>query len=324
MVALHQSHKHLGLILDQQLNFNLHLKEKTAKANKGIGVIKKLYDYVPRSTLLTIYKMFVRPHLDYGDIIYDHPNNEHFKSKLESVQYNAALAITGAIRGTSRDKLFNELGIESLSDRRWFRRLTFFYNIISNALPSYLSTLLNRSSSSYPQRRSGYLHHFIARTDYFSFSFFPHSVREWNKLDPAIQSSKSLMIFKNKLLPFIWPSASSIFNIHNPYGLKLLTRLRLGLSHLCEHKFRHNFRDTINPLCPCNGEPETTDHYLLRCHLFSSHRNTLLVTLNKIVPNFTNLQAIDRTNICLYGSKSLSVSDNKNILEAIIAFILDS
>ena len=89
--------KHLGIHLDEKLNFNHHVKEKITKANKGIGVIKKLSNTLPRDALLTIYKSFVRPHLDYGDIIYDHPQNESFCNKLESIQYNAALAITGAI-----------------------------------------------------------------------------------------------------------------------------------------------------------------------------------------------------------------------------------
>ena len=234
-------------------------------------------NFVPRSTLLTIYKMFVCPHLDYGDIIYDRPNNENFKSKLESIQYNAALAITGAIRGTSREKLYTELGLESVSDRRWFRRLSFFYKIITNASPPYLQNLLHRARSYYPLRSSCSIRNVFTRTDFFSYSFFPYSVREWNKLDIAIQSSKSLMIFKRNLLSFIRPVASSLFGIHN-YGLKLFTRLLLE-SNLKDHKFRHNFWDTINPLFPCNSSPETTEHYLLRCHLFSCHRKILLETL---------------------------------------------
>ena len=67
-----------------------------------------------RSSLLTIYKSFVRPHLDYGDVIYAQLNNSSLSVKIESVQYNAALAITGAIRGASKEKLFQELGFESL------------------------------------------------------------------------------------------------------------------------------------------------------------------------------------------------------------------
>ena len=113
--------KHLGFHLDEKLNFNHHVKEKITKANKGIGVIKKLSNILPRDALLTIYKSFVRLHLDYGDIMYDQPQNESFCNKLESIQYNAALAITGAIRGTSKVKLYKELGLEFLKSRRWFR-----------------------------------------------------------------------------------------------------------------------------------------------------------------------------------------------------------
>ena len=73
---------------------------------------------IPEKLLLTLYKSFVRPHLDYEDIIYDQPNNESFCNKLETAQYNAALAITGSIQGTSEVKLYKELGLESLKSRR--------------------------------------------------------------------------------------------------------------------------------------------------------------------------------------------------------------
>ena len=67
---------------------------------------------LPRKSLLTIYKSFVRPNLDYGDIIYDNPENETLINKLEKVQYQACLAITGAFQGTSRESLYRELGLE--------------------------------------------------------------------------------------------------------------------------------------------------------------------------------------------------------------------
>ena len=136
------SHKHLGLILDRKLNFKNHLSEKISKANKGVGVIKRLYKYLPRASLVNIYKCFVRPHLDYGDIIYDNSSNTTFSQMVESVQYNAALAITGSIRGTSREILYQELGFESLHDRRWFRKLCFYYKIRHNMCPLYLTELL--------------------------------------------------------------------------------------------------------------------------------------------------------------------------------------
>ena len=83
-----ESHKHLGMIIEKNLSINHHIKEKISKANKGIGRINHLYDYLPRHTLVNIYKAFIRPHLDYGDIIYDNPCNENVCSKIESVQYN--------------------------------------------------------------------------------------------------------------------------------------------------------------------------------------------------------------------------------------------
>ena len=72
----------------------------------------------PRPVLMTMYKAFVRPHLDYGDIIYDEAYNETFHQKLESIQYYACLALSGAIRGSSKEKLYHELGLESLQCRR--------------------------------------------------------------------------------------------------------------------------------------------------------------------------------------------------------------
>ena len=133
--------KHLGLFLDKKLTFGHHLNEKISKANKDIGLIKRLYSYLPRKSLLNIYKSFIRPHLDYGDVIYDQPHNDTFCRMIESVQYNAALAITGAIKGSSRERLYQELGLESLSARRWYRRLVYFFNIISCNSPAYLHSL---------------------------------------------------------------------------------------------------------------------------------------------------------------------------------------
>ena len=97
--------KHLGLFLDSKLNFSGHINEKIKKATKCINVIRKMNLSLPRSSLLTIYKSFVRPHLDYGDVIYHQPINTSLSDKIESVQYNTMLAITGAIRGTSEEKL---------------------------------------------------------------------------------------------------------------------------------------------------------------------------------------------------------------------------
>ena len=102
-----------------------HLNQKISIVYKGIGILRKLGKFLPRKSLVTIYKSFIRAHLDYCDVIYDKPNNASFTEKIEKLQYDAALAITGCIRGTSKEKLYNELGLEYLSQRRWMRKLWF-------------------------------------------------------------------------------------------------------------------------------------------------------------------------------------------------------
>ena len=94
-----------------------HLNDKLSKISKAIRLLRKLQKILTRPPLLTLYKTFIRPHLDYGDIIYGKAYNTSFHQNLEKVQYNSALEITGAIRGTSKEKLYQDLGLESLEKR---------------------------------------------------------------------------------------------------------------------------------------------------------------------------------------------------------------
>ena len=96
--------------LDKRIYFEEHLSKVESKVNKTIRIIRKPQNVLPLSALLTIHKSFIRSHLDYRDIIYDKAFNESFHAKLESLQYNAALAMTGAIRGSSTEKNYEEFG----------------------------------------------------------------------------------------------------------------------------------------------------------------------------------------------------------------------
>ena len=152
------SQKHLGLVLDSKLDFNEHVNNKINKCNKSIAIMKKLSLTKKRKLikkiLLTIYKTFVRPVIDYADIIYGKPLTESFKGKLEMVQYNTALAITVAFKGTSRDRINRELGLESLAERRWSRRIFFFHKIIYGLLPVYLQSHISYCVEGVYQTRS--------------------------------------------------------------------------------------------------------------------------------------------------------------------------
>ena len=99
-----------------------------------------------------------------------------------------------------------------------------------------------------------------------SFSLF--CVNEWYKLDSSLREAKSIKYIKSRFKEIVNLKQKSLFPIHDPVGIKLLSRLQLKLSHLSEHKFRHNFKDAPSPTCDCGWESETTDHFFLRCPCF--------------------------------------------------------
>ena len=149
-------------------------------------------------------------------------------------------------------------------------------------------------------------------------------MNEWNRLSPEIRNSKCIYVFKKLLLKFIRPNAYDVYNIHDPIGLKFLTRLRLRLSHLREHKFRHNFLDTLNPLCSCSLETESVSHYLLRCPFYAQNRKILLDNLVDIVGSMSNLSDTKLINLLLYGDGQYDVDKNSSILKHTISFLKNS
>ena len=227
-------------------------------------------------------------------------------------QYNAVLAITSTIRGTSKEKLYQELGLESLRNRRWLRRMSYLYKIISTKLPPYLYDLIPplQRSNHYP----GCFKTLRCRTELFRNSFLSFTVNEWNKLDSDIKNSDSYEMFRKKLLAFIRPVGNSMYGIYDPFGVKLINRLRLGFSHLREHKFRHNFADTVNPLCSCSLEAENTEHFFLRCQNNLSARTTLMNELNNISNAINSLNSTDLIRVILYGDKNFDNVTNFKII----------
>ena len=325
-VAQTNCQKHLGMQLDKKLNFDEHLSKVESKVNKTISIICKLQNVVPSPALLTIFRSFVRPHLDYGDIIYDKAYNESFHAKLESLQYNASLAITGAIKGSSTEKIYEELGLETLKSRRWYRKMSFLYKVLKNESPSYLfQNTPNAQRQSHRQtRNSGKIPSISVKHDYFKNSFFPSAITEWNKLDCYIKNSDSFAIFKKRILEFIRPKPNSIFNIHNPLGIEYLTRLRVGFSHLKEHKFRHKFQDSIDLMYNCGSGIETTTHFFLHCANFNTQRQTLFDKIATIGTNILTENNNSIVSVLLFGKQDCEKSCNKSVINATIEFILST
>ena len=134
---------------------------------------------------------------------------------------------------------------------------------------------------------------------------FPYWVSKWNKLNDPLRNANSIYKFKNYLVKFIKIKENPTVSICNLLGLKLLTCFGLNFTHLNEHKFRHNFRETVSPMCSCSAGVEITDHYLLRCQNFvltpSNFLNRIFQTmLNSGIKN--NLSLI---SLLLFGTEKI-------------------
>ena len=238
-------------------------------------------------------------------IIYNQAYNSAFYGYLKSIWYNSCLAITGAIRGTSTEKINQELGLESLKSRRWFRKLCHFYKILNEKLPSYLFNLIPKFNRVHNTRLSYNIPPIKVEHDYIKNSFFTSALSEWNQLNLNIRNSASLNTFKKKLLNLTRSCAISIFDIHNLFGIKLLARLRVGLSHLHEHKFKHCFQDTLNPLCECDKDIESTMHFFPHC-------------TNLLIPRKPSFKKLGKLMIASY------LKDNQNYHSSISRLIIIS
>ena len=128
--------KHLGMLLDVKLDFQGHLKNIYSKFNKTIGLLRKLHNTLPRLPLITIYKSFVRPHLDYGDMIYDQIYTASIRSIQLSISYFRRYK-----RDISRETL-SRARFENPEKRRWYRKLCCFFKIFKKQSSKYLFIII--------------------------------------------------------------------------------------------------------------------------------------------------------------------------------------
>ena len=205
--------------------------------------------------------------------------------------------------------------------RRWLKKFCCFYKIKNNGIPSYLAELIPSESHLCNTRNTRNITTSSCRTDVFKYSFFSWTRNEWNKLNFNDWTS-SFNIFRANFIKIIRPIPNSVFGIFSPLGLKLITRLRLGLSHLNEYRFNHNFSDCINPLSICNLDIESTLHYFLNFNYYNSARISLLNDLNSVDRTLYHLSDLSLVNVLLYGGPQFDDSQNAFISNSSIKYIL--
>ena len=133
-----------------------------------------------------------------------------------------------------------------------------------------------------------------------------------------------MLSFRNALLKIGRPNPKPVYNILDSNGLKLLTRLRIGLSHLNEHKFNHNFKECVNPSCSWSLQVESVSHFFLHWHYFTDIRKTLLNELQSVDENISNQSDNEMVELLLYGNNKFKFQQNCSILKCSITFIIKS
>ena len=260
------------------------------------------------------YISFIRPILEYADIVWDNCTQYEI-DLIEKIQIEAARIVTGATRLVSIELLYRETGWEPLYKRRYKHKMYQFYKMNNDLTPAYLTTLVPPTveyASAYNLRGSQNFRPMLTRTQLYYKSFLPSCIREWNELPLDIRNSTSLASFKYKLnadtikIPKYYSTGNRSLQIYH-------TRLRTKCSSLKQHLFSKNM--IPNPLCEW-GMVETTKHFLLECPRFTQARTVMIHTLSPFcIPSLNNL---------LFGDDKLDFHQNKLIFLIVQHFISES
>lgn len=326
-IEIVSNHKHLGVILSSNLSWRAHIFNVYEKASKKLNLLKGLKFKLSRETLSKLYKSLIRPAMEYADVLWD-GCSESESDLIEFVQYQSAKVVTGAMKGTSKTRLSEELAWEDMKTRRSMHKLVLYFKIVNNLTPNYLRDLLPQTV----QQRSGLvLRHalnytpFPTRTERFKKSFFPSTTMLWNCINYVDRNTLSISLFKKSLFHFFdITSYNKYFDYSiDRYSSILHTRLRLNCSALNYYLF--NINCSSSPACACGANCESVTHYLLKCPRYSALRLSLLSAAAQVYGDGWNLLSdFHKVKLFLFGEVNLNIEDNKRIFKYVQQYIKQS
>ena len=326
------SHKHLGLVLNNTLTWNNHIRKVCTEAGKRVSSLKRLPSNITPFTKLHIYCSFIRPVLEYGSVIFDNCSAE-LASDIEAIQRQAAIAATRAYSHTTHTNILRECGLITLHSRRQMAKSILLFKIMNGKAPEYLQWLLPEQvgdNMNYNLRNSLNIRLPHITKNYFLKSFIPSSIRAWNKLSDDVKSITEVDTYKSTL--------SKIYGkleTYKPYlqgqstGHVHLARIRMGLSGLNSHRNKYHFIDFKT--CPnCGACNEDVRHYLFLCTAYIAPRLTMLAKLRLLLPQQRNL--IDHlntgknqktlSNLLIHGSKCPKI--DVEVFDIVSKYIVDT
>ena len=304
-------HKHLGITFSSDCKWHDHILELKTKAWHRINIIRELKFTLDRKSLKTIYFSFIRPLLEYADVVWDYCS-QYEVDELEKIQIEAARVVTGATKFVSIDSLYTETGWKTLSSRRLNHKLLFF-KTKSGLCPIYFSSLVPPSvgnNTVYSLRNANDIETLQTNTQLYYISFLPSSVCLWIDLPDEIQNSNTKASFKTGL-NVKRHSPPAYYNAGKRLGRIYHSRLRTKCSSLNEHLFSKNIVDSS--LCTCVSV-EDTKHFILECPLYFNLRQEMLTVISEF--------CLPSLNVILFGNPDLTTHSNTRLLDAVQSFIL--
>ena len=265
--------------------------------------------------------------MEYADVLWDGCTDSE-SDLLEHVQYEAAKIVTGAMKGTSKQRLMQEIGWEDLKTRRAIHKLLLYFKIVNNLCPSYLVDLLPllvSERTNYSLRTASNYSIFASRTDRFKRSFFPSTTSLWNDIGNEIRCLDSIGSFKKALFSsYNVSSYNATFDFAiDRFNAIFHTRLRLDTCALNYYLFKIGCKES--PACFCGFYNESVNHFFLECPLYSAPRTNLLSSAARIFADrWSSMTKVQIVSVFLFGSKLLSPKQISDLFFHVQSFISDS
>ena len=309
-----KSHKHLGCTLDCNHKWNSHISEIVTKASRRVDILRSLKYRFSRKSLEILYTSFIRPILEYSQSVWNNCTQAH-KSSIESVQLAAMRVITGGIRGTSHDKLYQETKFVSTYERRHRHCMVIFYKIVHGYTPEYLRELLPpkvHTRNRYEVRNSNEYSQYNNRTITYSNTYFPKHTKIWNDIDDSIKYIGSLRDFKLKLKESD-KSTPKIHYIGERKWQLMHTRMRMRCSALRDDLFKMHIVPDAS--CDCGHPREDAHHFFFACPNYTHIRHSF----HNIHPSITH-----SVTHFLQGKPNAPYKLNADLFEIVISYIQNS
>ena len=326
-----QFHKHLGLTLDENLNFIEHVSVLGKRFQKMVNPLRALNFKLPSRHIEKMYLTFILPILDHSDILYQSASVNSL-AMLERTHYRAACAVSGVIHGSNTSKVLKNLNWETLVKRRRIHLNCYTFKAVKGLKPQYVLDILsdhkanNRPDINLRNRREYILPARISKR--YKTSPALSLVANINSIFSEIQNHNSFQSFKRSQKSKLFPIKITTPTTHMKLPLKLaklLNRMRVGLI-LKSHFFSHNFTNIQTPECPCGSRIQNEKHFFLDCTLLNNNRLDLLLDFESLNVDiyYRNLNKANKINFLLYGNPKFTVVTNDKIIKTTSEYISKS